>query len=346
MKLSILTALIAGMLMVNVPKHASAQETKPTSVFLSLQQAQEYAITNNMQIRNSILDIDIAKKKIKEITSIGLPQINAQANYTHLFKVPELSIGGITYLGTTLPAGTPVTSDDILNQSVFLGYKPMDPIQLGVPDNLTLDITVSQLIFSGEYIVGLQASRVFYQISEQGKQLTELNVKESVSNTYNLVLVLKQTHDILNKSYNNLMTTLAEMRAMNEQGFIENTDVDQIELTSLNLENGLNSLQRQMEASNLLLKFQIGMSYDQELILTDSLEATTAGISLESLTNEKLNLSKNITYQILTTQESLAELSLKREFDAALGCLCFIITSGNTISFYTATIITLKTSRN
>jgi outer membrane protein TolC len=324
MKLSILTALIAGMLMVNVPKHASAQETKPTSVFLSLQQAQEYAITNNMQIRNSILDIDIAKKKIKEITSIGLPQINAQANYTHLFKVPELSIGGITYLGTTLPAGTPVTSDDILNQSVFLGYKPMDPIQLGVPDNLTLDITVSQLIFSGEYIVGLQASRVFYQISEQGKQLTELNVKESVSNTYNLVLVLKQTHDILNKSYNNLMTTLAEMRAMNEQGFIENTDVDQIELTSLNLENGLNSLQRQMEASNLLLKFQIGMSYDQELILTDSLEATTAGISLESLTNEKLNLSKNITYQILTTQESLAELSLKREKSTYLPSLAAV----------------------
>ncbi|NOU48850.1 MAG: TolC family protein [Bacteroidales bacterium] len=313
MKLTILSALLATLLIVNLPEIVSAQDSRPATVMLSLQQAQDYAIKNNTQIKNSKLDLDIAKKKIKEITSIGLPQVNAQANYTHLFKVPELSFGGTTFLKTDLPSGTPLTSDDIVNEHVSLGYKPLDPIQLGVADNLTLDITVSQLIFSGEYIVGLQASRVFYQISEQGKQLTELNLKESVSNTYNLVLVLTQTHEILSKSYNNLMATLSEMRAMNEQGFIENTDVDQIELTSLNLENGLNSLQRQMEASGLLLKFQIGMPFDQELKLTDSLEATTAGISLDLLTNEKLNLSKNITYQILTTQESLAQLSLKRE---------------------------------
>lgn len=313
MKLTILSALIVSLLMVNMPENLLAQDGQSGIVSLNLQQAQEYAINNNTQIKNSMLDIDIAKKKIKEITSIGLPQINAQANYTHLFKVPEMSFGGITYLTTDLPAGTPITSDDILNQSVYLGYIPMEPIQLGVPDNLTLDVTVSQLIFSGEYIVGLQASKVFYQISQQGKQQTELNLKESVSNSYNLVLVLNETYSILDKSYKNLMNTLTEMRAMNAQGFIEDTDVDQLELTSINLENGLNSLKRQAEASTYLLKFQIGMPYDQTLILTDSLEGTTTGVSLESMVNDKFNINNNLMYQIINTQETLTLLNLKRE---------------------------------
>lgn len=313
MKLSIITAVVTALLMVPMTDRLSAQGNQSTTIYLSLQQAQEYAISNNANIKNSALDIEIARKKINEITSIGLPQINAQADYMHLFKVPELAFGGYYYLATDLPGGTPITSDDITNNQVYLGYTPTDPIPLGVKDNVTLDLTVSQLIFSGEYLVGLQATKVFYQISEQSMQKTELDLKEAVSNSYHLVLVLGQTYEILKQSYDNLGKTLIEMRSMNEQGFIENTDVDQIELTTLNLENGLNSLNRQLDASTLLLKFQLGMPFDTPLSLTDSLENLANDLPLDVLISEKFDINKNITYQILQTQESLAELSLKRE---------------------------------
>jgi len=313
MKLSIFTIVLSAILLVAITDRLPAQENKTATVFLSLKQAQDFAIANNANIKNSVIDLAIAKKKINEVTAIGLPQISAQANYQHLFKVPELSFGGITYLTTDLPAGTPITSDDILNNNVYLGYRPTDPIPLGVKDNLTFDITVSQLVFSGEYLVGLQASRVFYQISEQSRQKSEVDLKEAVSNSYNLILVLDQTRTILNQSYENLKKTLGEMRAMNEQGFIENTDVDQIELTSLNLENGVNSLNRQLDASTLLLKFQLGLPYDTPVTLTDSLENITANLPIETLISDKFDLSRNLTYQILSTQVTLADLSLKRE---------------------------------
>ena len=49
----------------------------------SLKQAKDYAIQNNIQVKNSLLDVEIAQQKIKETTATGLPQISGQ----WLFKI-------------------------------------------------------------------------------------------------------------------------------------------------------------------------------------------------------------------------------------------------------------------
>ena len=43
----------------------------------SLKQAQEYAYENNYSLKNSNYDVEIAKKMVKQNTSIGLPQLDA-----------------------------------------------------------------------------------------------------------------------------------------------------------------------------------------------------------------------------------------------------------------------------
>jgi len=299
------------------------QQGSPLS--LSLKQAQDYAIINNVNAKNSSLDVKLAKKKIWETTAIGLPQISAQANYQHLFKVPELSLGGSTFLDTkNLEPGNVITANDVTQGNLFLGYNPSDPIALGVKDNTTINLTVSQLVFSGEYLVGLQASKVFSKISEQSQKKTELDLKESVSNTYSLVLLLGQNKTILQQSLDNLKKTLADMQEMNKQGFIENTDVDQIELTTLNLENGVNSINRQESASKDLLKYQLGLSFDIEIVLTDSLESTTVIPNLETVLSSKFNVENNLDFQILGIQEKLGKLNLKREESTFLPSLAAV----------------------
>ncbi len=61
---------------------------------------------------------------------------------------------------------------------------------LGVKNNTTIDFTVSQLIFSGEYLVGLQATKVVKEMTEKSLVKTENQTKESVADTYYLILVL------------------------------------------------------------------------------------------------------------------------------------------------------------
>ena len=78
-----------------------------------------------------------------------------------------------------------LTKDDFMN-----AYKDSPPVPLGVKDNTTFDFTLSQLIFSGEYIVGLQAARVVKQVSEKALVKTENEMKETVAGTYYLILFL------------------------------------------------------------------------------------------------------------------------------------------------------------
>lgn len=290
-----------------------AQEKTSAPVSLSLKQAQEYALENNTNAKNALIDLELAKKKIWETLSIGLPQLNATANYQHLFTVPEISFGGSSYLTTDLPPGTAITASDILNENIYMAFRPGEPVKLGVKDNVTLDITLSQLIFSGEYLVGVQASKVYYLLSDQAKIKTDLDIRESVANTYSLALVLEQSRNTLSQSLENVNTTLSEMRVMFEQGFIENTDVDQMELNSLNLTNSLNSMQRQVDVTRDLLKFQMGMPFENMIVLTDSLESITGEVTMETLVANSFNLSQNISYQMMETQEKLTEYNLKRE---------------------------------
>jgi outer membrane protein len=144
---------------------------------LSIADAQTYALQNNRSVKSAKIDISIATKQIKETLGIGLPQLNVAANYQHQFVVPELSFG--RYLDVnSLPDGV-ISKADILD-----AYKVSPSVPLGVKNNTTVDLTVSQLIFSGEYLVGLQALKVIKQVSEKALVKTEVQTKESVAGTY------------------------------------------------------------------------------------------------------------------------------------------------------------------
>jgi outer membrane protein len=207
------------------------------------------------------------------------------------------------------------TSSVALNsgENIYMNNIAGVPIPLGVPNNTTLDITVTQLIFSGEYIVGLQATKVFYQMTDQNRQKTEIDLKESVANTYAMALSFEQTRDILSLTLANTEKTLSDMKQMLQQGLIENTDVDQIELITLNLKNGLSSMNRQIDATFDLLKFQLGMPFADNLVLTDNLDGIASSVNLEALMATPFNINNNLDYQILTTSEIIGNLNLKRE---------------------------------
>ena len=287
-----------------------AQEVKS----FSLKDAQDYALQNSAEVKNAKLDNDIARKKIWEITSMGLPQINATGNYQHQFVVPTLNFGGQTslVLDPSLPSGSPLTSNMVGNQ-LHLKSDPGTPIALGLKNNTTFDFTLSQLIFSGAYIVGLQASRIYFQISDQNFQKSKIDMKESIANTYCMVLIMEGNRSILQNSLKNLKKTLSDMREINKQGLIEDTDVDQIELTSVNIENALNTVNRQVDASYDLLKFQMGIPLENKITLKDNLETMLVSIDLANATSKQLNIKENITYKIMETQEQFGKLALKKE---------------------------------
>ena len=247
-----------------------AQQIKPATtdtMKFSLQQAIEYAEQNSLNVKNAVLDLESAKKQVWEYTAMGLPQISAGANYQNLFNVPEVPFPP-QLLYDQLPSGTPLTKQDILNALSDNGG-----LSLALKENITFDLTASQLLFSGQYLVGLQASKILKELSEQALTKSKFDTRSSVSQSYYLVLISEEGLKILQKSLDAVDKILKDMTAMNQQGLIESTDVDQIRINKTNIENLVRSTSASAQLAYRLLKFQLGLNLDQPIALTDSLNA-------------------------------------------------------------------------
>lgn len=281
-------------------------------VNLTLQDALKLTEENNPAIKNSKLDILIANKKIWETTAIGLPQVSGKISYQNIFKVPTAQFGERAFYmpdSTQVPNQMPI--NDVGDLRNF--YVETPPMELGVKQNITYNLTISQLIFSGEYIVGLQATKAFKQLMELSESKSINDAKESVKQAYYLVLVAEENLKILKSGYELIDKTYNELVQINKVGYIEETDVDQLKINKTNLENMIASVERQVVLAYDLLKFQIGLENTKEIKLTDNLESIIGQENANQYINSEFKIDNNPDYQLMLNQVKLTKLSLKRE---------------------------------
>ncbi|MCX7987617.1 MAG: TolC family protein [Bacteroidales bacterium] len=273
-------------------------QTKNDSVLaLSLSEAKIYALANSPVIKNSVLDVESAKKKIWETTAIGLPQVSAKYSYSYIITLPEIykQFAAMGSGGT----GAPTNLDDLRTSS-------------------TLDITVSQLLFSGSYLVGLQTSKVYRSLSELSLSKSKQDLAESVTNSYLLVLVSYENQRLVDSVYQNTLKILESMKAMYQQGFVEETDVDQMQITVNNLKNTSDILRQQVGIAERLLKFQLGCSLDQPIRLTDSLTTLATRLADQGILLQNFVIDNQVEYKLLDTQSKLMKLNLRLNQSAFL----------------------------
>ncbi len=263
-------------------------QTKP--MHFSLSEAQHYAVENNLSKHNAVLDVEIAKRKVWETTALGLPQISSGVDFQFILnELPKLSF----------PAGPP-------------GADPVE-IEVGEKANATFKVTASQLVFSGPYIVGLQASKAFKSLSENALRKTERDIKANVASAYYTVLLLSETNAILDSSVTNLKHTLKETQALQKAGFVEEVVADQVRVSLAMVENASRETARQLESAKNLLKFQMGISVNEEISLTDSLTGLMIGMSPLPAQLVGLDVTRNIDLVLMSNQTDLSGLQLKRE---------------------------------
>lgn len=303
-KTCVLILFSANFLLVKSQDSLVSSGYKPLK--FSLKEAQEYALANSPAVKSAVIDLESAKKKVWETTAIGLPQVSASGNYQYIFKVPEFTFGGY-YDYRMLPEG-PITKNDLLGT-----YQPGQPVKLGVQQNFTWNLTVNQLIFSGEYIVGLQASRTFKELSERNLLKTKNETKEAIAKAYYVILTGEENLSILRKSLQVIDKTLNDVTALYKQGFAEETDADQIKINKLNLENLVNSVSEQVQIAYRLLKFQMGLDVNQPIELTDKLDDLIAQGNFKLWSQDDFDVQKNIDMKIMQTNEALSMLNLQRE---------------------------------
>ncbi len=283
------------------------------SVFrFSLEEAGNYAVDNYFMTKNARLDIESAKDRIWETTAIGLPQVSGGADYNYLPEIPTTSFPAMS-LFNNLPQTNDYVTGEQIHNNLGIRYEEGQEIQLGVEHNINYNLMVTQLIFSGEYIVGLQASKTYLRLSEESYEKTRVELKQLVANSYYTILVLEKNEELLRESLSNLVDIYEDTKKMAGQGMIESTEADQIEINIKRTDNRLKSVQRQLEMMRKMLKYQLGLDLDVDLLLTDKLPSLITDNIIGEAQVPDFNLKEHIDYRLMNTEEMLNLLSLKRE---------------------------------
>lgn len=258
----------------------SLQAQEP--LVLSLDSAVSYAISHNKTLINSKYSVDKSSQKIKEAISQGLPQISTSIDYAN-------------YLGA----------------EVSLQLSAMaPPMVLEFNPTSNFKASVSQLIFNGNYYVGIKLSKLAKEITEQSYQKDELNVKEQVIQAYYMILASERILTIVNENSKNVKLIYEKTKNLANAGVIEQIDVKKLSIMVTSVDNAIKSSERQLELGYNLLRLQLGLEPDQIIKLSTTLEDITQKHIPQTLAFSPFNIQNNLDYKLVSMQGDIAKKSI------------------------------------
>jgi outer membrane protein TolC len=295
---------------------------------LSLKEAIRFALENSYNAQIAKNDINSAKEKVWETTTIGLPQVNAKVDYQNFLRQPVSLLPAAAFDNTT---SVVETVEDFFNLTPNSTPTPPDgfiPVVFGTKQNINASVTLTQLLFDGSYLVGLQASKTFLKISKQAEEKTALLTREAVINAYGNVLITEKSISILEGNVTILKKNFNDAQKIYENGLNEEEDVEQLEITLGNLQNQLNSVMRMKGIAYQMLNLSLGNPTNTQLILTDSLDGLAeTNINLE-LIGTRFNLTNHIDFKISENDRETKRLMMKLEQSKTLPTLNAFVNYG------------------
>ena len=272
---------------------------------LSMQEAIDYAIKNSYENKVSINNIEAAKKKKWETTTIGLPQVNGVVDYQNWLKQQVQLVD--------------FNNDGVDEELIFTKKQ-----------TTKASVTLSQLIFDGSYLVGLQSAKTYLKISEQAKEKTELSTREAVVNAYGNVLVTEKSIEILERNKAVLEKNLDETQKTYDNGLTELENVEQLQITLGNVESNLRNAERLREIAYQMLNVSLGNSIDTKLTLTSTLDNLVVDNTDLSLLATQFDIDNHIDFRIAQNDRESKRLLMKLEQSKYLPTLSAFVNYGVT----------------
>ena len=259
---------------------------------LSLDDAIEFGIENNRSLQNAEREVQIAYKQRWETIAIGLPNVTLDLNYFNYLELPT----------SLIPA------------EFFGGQKgDFSEIQFGTEQSAIGSVKLEQLLFDGSWIVGLEYSKIYLNISENLYEKTLLEVRESIVKLYSLVVTLDEGIILLKETLENFKKDLFEVTELYKNGFEEVENVEQIKITIAQAELSLLQAKKTRDNQLNLLKLVLGINLEDTIILSTSIDDFIAENIIFSNSFDEFNTNKNIDVKISQNNFDTKRIEYKLE---------------------------------
>ncbi len=248
----------------------------PSTLNLSLREAQAYAVQQNRTLRNASLAVQEAYAQRWQTIAAMLPQVDGSYSYSN-------------YLGYSASMST-----------------AMGAFKINMPNVGALGLTAAVGI-NGQGIVGALLNNIAIDMKKIALEKSEVELRSSVMSAYVSVLALQSISNLLDSSLVNIQDLEQMTQNAVNVGAAEQTTADQIRVRVNTLKNSINTQKRNIELANNSLKVLLDVPVETELVLTEDIDDVLSPERVINLLAENFNIENNLNYQLLKKQTELAK---------------------------------------
>lgn len=280
-------------------------------VRLSIKDAVEQAFKNLPSLKNLEIDYKIQQQVNKQIEANAYPQITGSMGLNKYLQLPQFLFPDATATaiysilkeeGVRDGGGNPITKEVpvALRQVAFQQ-----------PWNANAGVTLNQLLFQPDVFVGLQARATALEFSKQNIDVEKEKIREQAYKQYYGVLIAQKQLEFVKEGIERLEKLKNDVVQLYKNGFREKLDIDKVEVPLNNLKTSQNLLENGIKLSYSGLKFAIGVSQKDSIVLTDQLNNET--LKSDIPTDDEFVYDKRPELKLLSTAKKLQQLDLKRQ---------------------------------
>jgi outer membrane protein len=278
---------------------------------LSVTEAVNLAFQNLPSLKNLELDVKIQQQVNKQIEATAYPQLTGKADMQKFLQLPQFLFpdGTATAIYSILKQeGVRDGSGNPINKDIPVALRQVSFQQ---PWNASAGVTLSQLLFQPDVFVGLQARQATLDLGKHNIEIEKEKIREQAYKQYYGVLIAQKQLVFVKEGIARLEKLKSDVEQLYKQGFREKLDIDKVQVPLNNLKTSQNLLENGIDLNFASLKFSIGLSQKDSIVLTDKIDEDILKNILVDDVSFNYNDRKEI--QLLGTARTLQTLDIKRQ---------------------------------
>ncbi|NMD00955.1 MAG: TolC family protein [Bacteroidales bacterium] len=253
------------------------------SMNLSLQQAIELGIKQNLMRQVSQLEVEKKQAKVNEYMANLFPTIKASGNYNRNIDRPVIF----------MPAGPP-----------FFG----SVLKMGSENSYTGGVSFGLPLFNMAIYESIALGKKDLEITKEKLRENEIQLTTNIKKTYYNLLLLDESYKVMNKSYKHALDNVQNITQMNQQGMVSDYDKIRAKVQVENLKPNLVQLQKSYD--NVMRLFKLLLNIDDSIQVTIDTTLILDNNIVETI-NKEIQFDNNTTLRQLALQKDLLKSQLR-----------------------------------
>ena len=294
-KLAVTTLILSVFAMVS-SFTLSAQENAGETVVITLEQALEIGLSENLSVKVADMEIERTGFAKKGTYASLFPSIDLSTSYQRTIKKQAMF------------------------RSMGEGQEPMK-IEVGMYNTINAAATVAMPLVNAQLWQSLKISGLDVELAVEKARSSRLDMVTQVKNAYYAILFAKEARDVYNQVYDNALRNYEETMKKYDAQKASEMDLIRAKTTVENAVPNVYNSESSVVLALWQLKAVLGVDLDMDLDVAGSLSDYSSQMLSDIVENENASLEGNSTMKQLAIQAEQLAQNIKIQKYSALPSL-------------------------